>query len=157
MDLKKIKVDVVDKSNKPLSPTNLLVARTLVNRERAIWIGKNKIRLIKTKQDWIKLKNQVIDEEYRMCYICGEFIPATEHATVDHINPRSKFGKDERENLHCCCKRCNDDKSNMTLDEYYEHVKREKMKHNKYDYLILDKLKKVVEKEYNSDDNKNYA
>lgn len=157
MDLKKIKVDVVDKSNKPLSPTNLLVARTLVNRERAIWIGKNKIKLIKTKQDWIKLKNKVIDEEYRMCYICGEFIPITEHATVDHINPRSKFGKDERENLHCCCKRCNDDKSNMTLAEYYEHVKREKMKHNKYDYLILDKLKIIVEKEYNSDDNKNYA
>ena len=157
MDLKKIKVDVVDKSNKPLSPTNLLVARTLVNRERAIWVGKNKIKLIKTKQDWIKLKNKVIEEEYRMCYICGEFIPITEHATVDHINPRSKYGKDERENLHCCCKRCNDDKSNMTLDEYYEHVKLEKMKHNKYDYLILDKLKKVVEIEYNNKDNKNYA
>jgi len=157
MDLKKIKVDVVDKSNKPLSPTNLLVARTLVNRERAIWVGKNKIKLIKTKQDWIKLKNKVIEEEYRMCYICGDFIPITEHATVDHINPRSKYGKDERENLHCCCKRCNDDKSNMTLDEYYEHVKREKMKHNKYDYLILDKLKKVVEIEYNNKDNKNYA
>lgn len=148
MDLRKVKVDVVNKDNKPLSPTNALIARTLVDRERAEWIGKNKIKLLKTKQDWIKLKNRVIVEEHRMCYICGEFIPVTEHATVDHINPRSKFGKDERENLHCCCKRCNDDKSNRTLLEYYEHVENEKKKGNKYDYLDLNKLYKLVKGEY---------
>lgn len=147
MDLKKISIDVVDKFNKPLSPTNALVARTLVNRDRAEWIGKNKIKLLKTKQDWIKLKNSVISEEYRMCYICGEFIPIDEHATVDHINPRSKFGKDERDNLHCCCKRCNDDKSNMTLFEYSEHVKEEKRRSNKYDYLNTDKLYILAEQE----------
>ena len=146
MNLKKISVDVVDKFDRPLSPTNALVARTLVNRERAVWIGKNKIKLIKTKQDWIALKNKVIEEEGRRCYICGEIVPETEHATVDHVNPKSRYGKDERENLHCCCKRCNDDKSNMNIFEYYIHVKEENKVNNKYDYLRLENLKKLIDR-----------
>jgi len=147
MNLKEITVTVVDKNNRTLSPTNALVARTLVNRDRAEWIGENKIRLIRTKQDWINLKNKVVKEEYRLCYICGEFISPDEHATVDHINPKSRSGKDERSNLHCCCKRCNDDKSNMTLHEYYIHVKQEKKINNKYNYLNEDKFEKLVREE----------
>lgn len=143
MNLKEISVDVVDKIGRPLSPTNALVARTLVNRDRAEWIGKNKIRLIKSKQDWIALKNKVIQEENRICYICGDIIPETEHATVDHINPKSKYGKDERNNLHCCCKRCNDDKSNKNIFEYYMHVKENKKVNDKYDYLKLEHLKNL--------------
>ena len=133
MELKEKIINVIDKNSNALSPTDVRTASTLVYRERAKWVGKNKIMLIKTKKDWINLKNSIIEEEQRICYICGRFIPIKEHATVDHINPKSRRGKDERSNLHCCCKRCNDDKSNMTFIEYCQHTKEDKT--GKYDYL----------------------
>lgn len=145
-DLKKKNVLVVDKYDRVLSPTNILIANTLVARERAVWIEENKsLRLIKTKQDWKELKNRVVKEENRICYICNEFIPEDTPATVDHVNPKSKFGKDERSNLRCCCKRCNDDKANMNLDEYYEHVK---SNIDKYGYIDLNSLNLIRRKYY---------
>lgn len=144
-DLKNIQILVVDKYDRRLSPTNALIANTLIARERAVWIEKGKkIRLIKTKQDWKELKNLVIKEEKRVCYICMSIIPEDVHATVDHVNPKSKFGKDERSNLKCCCKRCNDDKANMDLDEYYNRVASDRVK---YDYIDLDSLN-LVRREY---------
>lgn len=148
MNLKNIDVEVISKHGERLSNTNAQVATSLVARDRAEWvIYLKKIKIIRNKQDWKTLKRLVIKDEDRLCYICGEFIPENEAATVDHIIPRSKYGKDERKNLHCCCKRCNDDKENMTLYEYYLHVKSSKEKNkNSYKYLDSDKLKEVVKK-----------
>lgn len=138
MDLKKIKVNVVNKENKKLSPTNMLVANTLVAREKAIWIdGGNTLMLLKTKEDFKELKKVIIKEENRICYICKTKIPEEEHATIDHVNPKSKFGKDDRENLHCCCKRCNDDKGDFTYDEYVNHIKQNI---EKYKYLNIGEM-----------------
>ena len=39
-------------------------------------------------------------------------------ATIDHIKPRSKGGTEDRENLCCCCFRCNQDKADLTEDEF---------------------------------------
>lgn len=139
MDLKKIKVNVINKENKKLSPTNMLVANTLIAREKAVWVdGGKTLMLLKTKEDFKNLKKLIIKEENRICYICKQKIPETEHATIDHINPKSKFGTDSRENLHCCCKRCNDDKGNLTYDEYVKHIKENP---DKYKYLDIKNLK----------------
>lgn len=146
MNLKDIKIEVESKHGLRYLPTNAQVASSLIKRGRAIWIVKNKkIKITQSVYDWKELKNSIIKEENRLCYICGEFIPENKPATVDHIIPRSKFGKDERENLHCCCKRCNDDKLDMTLYDYYVHVKYTKFKDNtRYPYLDVDKLKELV-------------
>ena len=110
-ELKNIKVEVLNKRYKKLAPTNLLVARRLVSREKARWIKENEvIMLLKTKKDFKKLKAKIIEEEGRQCYICGKIIPENEYATIDHMYPKCRCGKDTRDNLHCCCKRCNDDK-----------------------------------------------
>lgn len=142
MNLKKIKVEVISKHGERLNDTNAQVATSLVARDRAEWIiYHKKIKIIRNKQDWKTLKRLVIKDENRLCYICGEFIPENEPATVDHVIPRSKYGKDERKNLHCCCKRCNDDKVDMTLYEYYLHVKKAKeIDPNSYNYLDVDKM-----------------
>lgn len=139
MDLKKIKVNVINKEYKKLSPTNMLIANTLVAREKAIWIEDGKtLMLLKTKEEFKQLKKQIINEENRICYICKNKIPENEHATIDHVNPKSKFGTDDRENLHCCCKRCNDDKGNLTYNEYIKHIKENS---DKYKYLDIKNLK----------------
>lgn len=138
MDLKKIKINVVNKDYKKLAPTNMLIANTLVAREKAIWIVEGTtLMLLKTKEDFKELKKIIIKEEDRICYICNNKIPKSENATIDHVNPKSKFGTDDRENLHCCCKRCNDDKGNLTYDEYINHVKKNP---SKYKYLDIKNL-----------------
>jgi 5-methylcytosine-specific restriction endonuclease McrA len=146
MNLKNIKVEVVSKHGKKLDPTNGLVATSLVARDRAEWVVYlKKIKIIRSRQDWKTLKRLVIKDENRLCYICGDFIPEDEPATVDHVIPRSKYGKDERKNLRCCCKRCNDDKLDMTIYQYAKHVEKAKMKDaTAYPYLDVEKLKEVV-------------
>lgn len=142
-ELKNIKVEVVNKNNKRLAPTNIVVATTLIARDKAVWVEENKvIMLLKTKKDFKILKNKIIEEENRICYICNSVIPLDEHATIDHVNPKSKFGKDERENLHCCCKRCNDDKGSRDIEQYYFYV----INHiEDYNYLNLNNLYKLKE------------
>ena len=145
-ELKNIKIQVVNKKNKRLAPTNLLIARTLVAREKAIWVKKDKIiMLLKTKKEFKELKNKIIADENRICYICKIRIPDEEHATIDHVYPKSKYGKDNRENLHCCCKRCNDDKSNMDIEQYYIHVKNNIKKYE--NYISINHLSNLI-KEY---------
>lgn len=139
VDLKTVSIEVVDKYNKPLAPTNALVARTLVRREKAVWLVKyKKIKLIKTKEDWKIIKAKVVEEEKRICYICQEAIPESIPATVDHVNPKSRFGKDDRKNLRCCCKRCNDLKANRNIHEFYDFVLQKD-----YDFIDLDYLSSV--------------
>lgn len=145
-ELKNIKIEVVNKSNKKLAPTNMLVARTLIARDKAIWIKKDKmIMLLQTKKEFKEFKNKIIAEENRICYICNIKIPNDERATIDHVYPKSKYGKDNRENLHCCCKRCNDDKGNMDIEQYYNHIKNNI---EKYHYINIDNLYKL-KTEYN--------
>lgn len=120
---KKKPVEVVNKYNKELSPTNLFIANLLVFREKAEWIEKGKLlRLLKSQSEWKALKKQVIIEENRICYICGEKIPEGTPASIDHVYPKFNYGKDDRDNLRCCCIRCNEDKENMNISEYYYHV-----------------------------------
>jgi hypothetical protein len=65
------------------------------------------------------------------CYYCGG-VPNS----VDHMVPRSKGGSDGCENLVPCCFRCNQMKSNMTVEEFVVHLR-----------LVLETLarKKVIQ------------
>lgn len=38
--------------------------------------------------------------------------------TIDHVIPRSRGGRDSKDNARCCCDRCNSEKSDMTIREY---------------------------------------
>lgn len=137
---KKKDIKVFNINGNKLSPTNIQIANTLVAREKAIWIEKGKsLTLLYTKSDFKKIKKQVINEENRICYICKKVIPESEYATIDHVNPKSKLGKDDRKNLRCCCKRCNDDKKNMDIFEYIQHMKGHLKDYNYIDFEYLEK------------------
>lgn len=51
-----------------------------------------------------------------LCWYCGTLVLVG--IGIDHIIPRSKGGSDAIENLVPCCKKCNDLKSNRTLEEF---------------------------------------
>lgn len=137
------KILVINRFGKPLAPTNIKTANILVKREKAIWITEGRcLKLLYTKSDFNKLKKKIIYDEGRKCYICGRIIPQDEAATIDHVYPKSKYGKDSRDNLKCCCKRCNDDKANMSIIQYISHIKRNISKYKYINLVSMDELEK---------------
>ena len=58
------------------------------------------------------------------CCYCGERIPLHVHSlhpqayTREHLVPRSKGGNNTHLNKQPCCKRCNQDKGNLTLEQW---------------------------------------
>lgn len=53
------------------------------------------------------------------CYYCGG-----KAESVDHLLPRSKGGKNDLANLVPACMRCNQMKSDMTLEEFLAHLEK---------------------------------
>ena len=138
---KEATISVLNKNNKFMSFTSKRTARLLIKRDKAIKIDNNTIQLVFDKKDWIKLKKKVINKEHKICYICGKHMSDDEKITVDHLIPRSRLGKDCESNLHCCCSTCNEDKGNMTVEEYYYHIKDNI---DNYPNIDLNNLKKFI-------------
>lgn len=59
-------------------------------------------------------RKNVIQRDNYTCQYCGKSIGPM---TVDHIVPRSKGGQSNWDNLVACCKRCNSQKGDKTLDQ----------------------------------------
>lgn len=68
-------------------------------------------------------------EHRHVCYYCGKEIIFSKDLTVDHLIPVSRGGKTVEENLAICCYQCNQEKANMTEEEYKLYL-------NKKDELI---------------------
>lgn len=127
-------------------------ARKIVKEHRGYFIGDRTIKLNISKTKQAKERREVIKEEKRICYICNKKIPKDEIATVDHVIPKSRneFASNKF-NLKCCCERCNNDKADMTLLEYVQHIRynREAYKYisdKKLDYL--EQYARQYEKDY---------
>ena len=69
------------------------------------------------------------------CVYCGE--DNKKLLTLDHVVPQSKGGPNSWENLVTACKKCNGEKSDLTLEEYGKPIPKPQRPH----YLML--LKKV--------------
>lgn len=59
-----------------------------------------------------RLRFKILKRDGLRCRACGKDGEATE-LEVDHINPVSKGGKTEEENLQTLCRDCNRGKSNV--------------------------------------------
>ncbi len=68
--------------------------------------------------EWRLVREQVIDEQGRVCQECRSRITTDYDLTVDHIKPRSKFPELalEKANLQVLCRKCNSAKG-ATSDE----------------------------------------
>lgn len=69
------------------------------------------------------------------CYYCGKQLSHCD-LTVDHLIPLSRGGKTEYSNLRICCRRCNNEKGNMTEQEYYAYIYNTKEKHYNIDTYV---------------------
>lgn len=55
------------------------------------------------------------------CAICGDFVPYDEF-TIDHIEPLSKGGDNEMDNLQCTCRFCNFLKGNLPDQQFMDKI-----------------------------------
>lgn len=98
-------------------------ALSLLESNRAIRLNATTVQLKHTKKERTRRKHSIIAESKRICYICSTHIPEDEMATIDHIIPKSRDRRaDTYDNMRCCCDRCNNDKGNMMLSEYVQHI-----------------------------------
>lgn len=127
---RKVKPMAIKKTIAVFGPNNVYLshctwsrASSLIDTGRAIRLDATTIRLKQTKKERIKKKHSIIADSKRFCYICNTRIPDDETATIDHIIPKSRDRRaDVYSNMRCCCSRCNNDKGNMTLSEYVQHI-----------------------------------
>lgn len=69
------------------------------------------------------------------CVYCGS--TNRKNLTLDHVFPKAKGGKDSWNNLVTCCKSCNSEKADLTLEEWGKPDPKPKRPH----YLMM--LKKA--------------
>lgn len=117
-------IAVVDINNNFLSFCTRDRAKKIVQEHKGYYIAERTLKLKTSKTKEAKDRRDVIKESKRVCYICNRKIPKDEIATIDHVIPKSR---DEHAlnkfNLKCCCERCNNDKADMTLLEYVQHIR----------------------------------
>jgi 5-methylcytosine-specific restriction endonuclease McrA len=76
------------------------------------------------------------------CVYCG--CDNRKTLTLDHVIPQSKGGKDAWDNLVTACRKCNSEKSNLTLEEYGKEIPQPRRPH----YLMMMKQVHYVPKEW---------
>lgn len=102
-----------------------------------------------------KLRFDVFKRDSFTCQYCGSFPPSVV-LEVDHIQPKSKGGKDDLNNLITSCFECNRGKRNYLLDQVpntlitnIEQIKEKEKQYSEYRKL-LKKIEKRINKEVDS-------
>lgn len=81
-------------------------------------------------------RDNVFKRDNYECVYCGENFDK-KVLTLDHVIPKSKGGPNTWDNLVTSCKKCNNEKADLTLEEYGKEIPQPKRPH----FLML--LKKV--------------
>lgn len=68
-------------------------------------------------------KNHLINKYGAICYICTLPFTTKKEITIDHVIPISKGGFDLLENYALAHSECNQEKNNMSLEEFREFQK----------------------------------
>lgn len=76
-------------------------------------------RRISLRKRWAK--NHLITKNGSDCSICKRPFNTKKQITIDHIQPLSKGGVDDIENMQLAHYRCNRLKRNMTPEEFEEY------------------------------------
>jgi 5-methylcytosine-specific restriction endonuclease McrA len=62
-------------------------------------------------------RKRLFDDAQGICYLCNKPIEFKTDATIDHVTPLSRGGKDCYENLKIAHRKCNGRKGNLLLSE----------------------------------------
>jgi 5-methylcytosine-specific restriction endonuclease McrA len=65
----------------------------------------------------VKLRSRLLTRQNGCCYFCKLRI-SVRQATIDHLVPRAKGGKNRESNLAAACFKCNNEKGSLSVAEY---------------------------------------
>lgn len=99
---------------------------------KAIKFTKATMYLSRAKIGWSKLNIHLRDDF--TCQYCGKKLNKSS-ATVDHILPKSRGGKNEWKNTVCSCKKCNKLKDNKLLENTKMKLIKKPKKPTIYDFI----------------------
>ena len=111
-------ISVFDKYGNFMSKCTPKRAQQLLSRGNAIQVNDKEIMLLILRDDHRKIRQHVYERDSYQCYYCGCTCEEG-NISLDHLNPRSRGGSDLPENLVTSCIACNEEKKNMTVEEYY--------------------------------------
>lgn len=74
-------------------------------------------------------RNNIYKRDGGECVYCGD----NHNLTLDHVIPKSKGGPNSWDNLVTACKKCNNEKGDLSLEEYGKEIPIPKKPH----YLML--------------------
>lgn len=112
----------VDKSLKIKKPSIIKVF-TFIN------INYNKVPLS---------RNNIFKRDGFECVYCG----SKKDLTLDHVLPKSKGGNDSWDNLVSCCKKCNNEKDDLLLEEWGKEIPKPLKPHA---LMLMQNLKNIPE------------
>ena len=76
-------------------------------------------------------RKTIIQRDSSTCQYCGKYVEDNGiDLHIDHINPKSNGGNNEKNNLMVSCVRCNLIKGGMTIDEFRDKLS------NKFNFYI---------------------
>jgi len=101
---------------------------------------------------WIdrKLMDNFKNNNKKVCIYCGKKLEGID-CTVDHLTPISRLGRTSIENLGLSCKHCNEEKSDMTSEEYGQYLKLKEITLN--NNKVLNEINTLVQTYRNMIDN----
>lgn len=82
------------------------------------------------------------------CVYCGS--GDKKHLTLDHVNPQAKGGGNAWDNLVTACRDCNQEKADLTLDEYILNTGKNYPDPRRPHYLMLMKKMKYIPESWKS-------
>jgi 5-methylcytosine-specific restriction endonuclease McrA len=79
-----------------------------------------------SKREFKKLYENHVRLEIAYCCLCGKLIKKKDKYNIEHIQPRSRGGKDSIENWGVAHAACNSKKGALTLEEWRQWLALEK-------------------------------
>lgn len=104
----------------------------------------NRIRTQRRIQIW---KRDRLPDGSRICYICGDKM-SKRRFTLDHIEPHCNSRSNNQDNLAIACFKCNQAKSDLSLEDYLKRhpallLKVARLKYKPASYAVLMKQRGI--------------
>lgn len=111
----------IRKENRSYRERNPFAVAVIVARNRAKQLG---VTSTLTREEWA----EVVKAHDFVCHVCGEKISlqlgSSETLSLDHIIPMSRGGNNSKENVAPAHRRCNQNRTDMTVHEFDLWLKR---------------------------------
>lgn len=119
--LRALQPEKIRRQNRRYRERNPFTVAVIAARNRAKQLG---VTSTLTREEWA----DVVKQHDFICHVCGEKVSLqlglSETLSLDHIIPMSRGGNNSKSNVAPAHRRCNQNRTNMTVEEFDSWLKR---------------------------------